>query len=921
MKLLNSIQNKLILALVATGLLSAVITAQLAYWVSLPIAAENAQKRLTELATIRGKALNHYADSVLSDLSYLSERPETARNINRMRKSMGENIGPGSNIYKAFVDENPHPLGERDKLFEGGSGQFYDIAHTDVHAQYRKMWQAKGYYDIFLLSADGAVVYSVAKEADFATNVKTGQYKDSGLGEVFASAAKLKAGEYSFADLRPYAPSANVPAAFAATPVFDEEGQFAGVVAVQLSIEAISSYFQNEDQTNGTLNYAVGSDGVLRSNVDLLEGDEAGVVAFDKSRLSSNAAAPGLTGDPSLVAAVPIEFLGSSWLSVTERSEAVALQEIHGFRTNILLLLLPMALLATIAAYVIGRSLARPFLGTSQAIANMAQGDFETAMPGIERPDEIGQMSARLDNFRGQLLEAKKERASARERDAALKAEHDKMLADLEEGLGSVVDAVSMGRFDTRVTRQFSDPAIAGLAAGVNRICDGVGEFVSAFDEAVEELSARDMTARVPAKFDGQFAALTDRFNSAVENLQQTICMISQTTDEMGVSVRQVETGSQELAERAVSQASSLEETAASMEQIAQSVASTAQNAQAARNLVADTEASANRGQTVVGSAVKAMDEIEQSSQKIADIVTIIDGIAFQTNLLALNAAVEAARAGDAGKGFAVVASEVRTLAQRSSDAAKDISELIGTSSEKVADGVRLVSATGDALKEIAGAIQGFSETVAAISQATEEQKLSTSEISASISQMDALTQKNAGMADGSASAMQAISKLAGQLSGAMGEFNVGAMADKQMHQSGKRALPVKENGAQASTGTPTGANAGTAANRTEGAHSLHGAGEGTGSSLQKNRQGTASGTRGETRSSSSSARAAPVVSNENEADSLWRSLEKKSGGASEAPVGSELAKAGNTEPVKKQAVGMPLGPTGADSEGEWAEF
>ena len=775
MKLFQSISTKLVFALVAAGALSTILSGQLAYFTSLKPAEEHARLRLAEASTSRASGLEAYSESVLVDLQLLSSSREIKAAL-QMGTEAFETVGSDT-LNSAYVGNNPKPLGERHVLDRLDGDGAYGEFHASHHPGLRRYWEAKGYYDVFLLDAQGWVVYSVAKEADFATNLIDGPYANSGLGDVFKGAREAGAGQHAFSDMRPYAPSANVPATFAAMPVFDSSGAFMGAVAVQLSIETISFHAEPHSEIDETTSYVIGPDNVFRTEVSQIEGSEVGEIRHNAERLGTALEMPGMDGDTSFVAVTPVSFLGADWRFVTEVPRSVALAEVTTFRSNMLMLLAPMLLVLCVAAYFAGRSLASPFEKINASVTNMAAGDLDTELPFTDRPDEVGQIAARLEMFRTQLKNAAADDVRNAEREDALRKEQEAMLEDLRESIGSVVGAVTDGRFDTRVTRQFDDPVLAGLAEGVNRICEVVGGFVGAIETAVEALADKDLTTRVSNDFSGKYQDVGARFNAAVENLQQTVCLIGQSSDQMSETVSEVENGSQELAGRAVAQASSLEETAASMEQIAQGVATTAGNAQTARNLVTETENSVNKGRNVVDSAVKAMDEIEQSSQKIADIVSIIDGIAFQTNLLALNAAVEAARAGDAGKGFAVVASEVRTLAQRSSDAAKDIGELIGTSSEKVNDGVRLVNATGEALADISGAIQGFSESVMAISQAMDEQRLSTSEISESISQMDAMTQKNAGMADASASAMQSISELAESLSVRMKQFEVGTVA------------------------------------------------------------------------------------------------------------------------------------------------
>jgi methyl-accepting chemotaxis protein len=233
----------------------------------------------------------------------------------------------------------------------------------------------------------------------------------------------------------------------------------------------------------------------------------------------------------------------------------------------------------------------------------------------------------------------------------------------------------------------------------------------------------------------------------------------------------EVESGSSDLAHRTEQQAGSLGETAASMEEMAASVTANASNAVQASDLARQARVRAEEGREVVSDAVAAMGGIERSSERINDIISVIDGIAFQTNLLALNAAVEAARAGEAGKGFSVVASEVRTLAQRSSEAARDISALITESGGNISEGVGLVNSTGSALSGILDAIERVSTTIDDISQASKEQSQGLDGINDSLASMDEMTRRNANMAVNSADAAARLREEASQLETLVGRF------------------------------------------------------------------------------------------------------------------------------------------------------
>lgn len=258
-----------------------------------------------------------------------------------------------------------------------------------------------------------------------------------------------------------------------------------------------------------------------------------------------------------------------------------------------------------------------------------------------------------------------------------------------------------------------------------------------------------DLTHRIPlAGKTGEIAALCGGVNDLLETISDVITQIKATATEVANAAAEISTSTTDLSQRTEEQAAGLEETSASMEEISATVKKNAENAQQANSVTGSTREVADRGGQVVAKAVEAMSRIEDSSNKIADIIGVIDEIARQTNLLALNAAVEAARAGDAGRGFAVVASEVRSLAQRSSQAAKDIKDLITNSSTQVKDGVDLVNRAGQSLNEIVTSIKQVAEIVADIASASNEQATGIDQINKALTQMDEVTQQNSALVE-----------------------------------------------------------------------------------------------------------------------------------------------------------------------------
>ncbi len=290
----------------------------------------------------------------------------------------------------------------------------------------------------------------------------------------------------------------------------------------------------------------------------------------------------------------------------------------------------------------------------------------------------------------------------------------------------------------------------------------------------VKDAVEGDLTARIDLSGKtGLLATMCEGVNAIIENMHDIVAEIKSAAGEISTGANEIATGNSDLSSRTEQQAANLEETASSMEELTSTVKLNADNAKQANVLATQASNVASQGGDLIQQVVSTMSSINDSSQKIADIIGVIDGIAFQTNILALNAAVEAARAGDQGRGFAVVASEVRTLAQRSANAAKDIKGLISDSVKKIENGNTLVNKSGDTMKEIVGAIKRVNDIMAEISAASSEQSTGIEEISTAVSQMDEMTQQNAALVEEAAAAAESLQAQAGQLAQRVAQFRL----------------------------------------------------------------------------------------------------------------------------------------------------
>jgi methyl-accepting chemotaxis protein len=367
----------------------------------------------------------------------------------------------------------------------------------------------------------------------------------------------------------------------------------------------------------------------------------------------------------------------------------------------------------------------------------------------------LGMQRALLDELTGEIKDL---REKSRNRVA--------MLASLCVALGVFI-AVWLTR---SITRPIHDAVTAA-----RRVADG------------------DLTGQIDVKSRDEIGQLQQALKDMNGNLLRIVGDIRSGTEAIATSSSEIASGNQDLSSRTEQQASSLEETASSMEELTSTVKQNADNAQQANQLAMTAADVAVKGGQVVSQVVDTMSDIDASSKKIVDIIAVIDGIAFQTNILALNAAVEAARAGEQGRGFAVVATEVRSLAQRSAAAAKEIKDLIGDSVAKVETGTALVDQAGKTMEDVVSSIRRVTDIVAEISAASKEQSAGIEQVNQAIAQMDQVTQQNAALVEEAAAASQSMHDQSRQLSRTVSEFrlNSTAMSARPEPVSPRMAAPA----------------------------------------------------------------------------------------------------------------------------------
>lgn len=327
-----------------------------------------------------------------------------------------------------------------------------------------------------------------------------------------------------------------------------------------------------------------------------------------------------------------------------------------------------------------------------------------------------------------------------------------------------LITAAAAGQLAERINASEFEGFFKTLSEGINKMLDAVVTPLHEAQTILTSLAGNDLTKEMTGLYEGEFDQMKTSLNTAIRNLSTTMVAVRESVDAVSSGSEQITKGNEDLSQRTSEQASALEETSASMEEMTSTVKQNADNAKQANQLAITARDIADKGGSVTTKAVEAMGEINKSSKKIADIITVIDEIAFQTNLLALNAAVEAARAGEHGRGFAVVAAEVRNLAQRSATAAKEIKGLINESIQRVSDGSELVNQSGKTLDEIVSSVKRVTDIIAEITAASQEQASGIDQVNKAIMQMDETTQQNAALVEETTAASQSVKEQAREL-------------------------------------------------------------------------------------------------------------------------------------------------------------
>ncbi|PCJ39356.1 MAG: hypothetical protein COA99_10445 [Moraxellaceae bacterium] len=743
-------------------------------------------------------------------------------------------------LQYSYISANSHPLGQKDELmFQRDKSEWSEL-HQKYHPSFKDYLYEFGYYDIFLVDAkNGNIVYSVFKELDFATSLKTGPFADSGIGSAFRKSVSANSkGFIGITDMDRYFPSYDAPAAFISSPIYDGE-TLIGVLIFQIPVGKINAIMTNEKKWKETgfgetgETYLVGKDGKMRSmsrffaedpkayfetmaenlskgDLEYIKNKETTVISQSVDTKGVNAVIESGAGfqtfpdyrDVSVLSAYkPLNIPGLDWYLMSEMDEDEALASITQLRNEMLVILLISIIVITIFSLLFSRRLTNPIEHLTKVMKAVEEnGDFSLRTEVVSS-DEVGQSSQAFNslvqsiqatvNDVNMVMVEMAEGNFSRRVTVELKGDLHSLKEATNNSLGSVeltmktlsevIAALGQGDFGQRMEGSFNGE-FQHMQSSVNDAMDELERAFGEINRVMTQVAANDLSNRITAELKGDLDTLKQAVNQTIQALSSTLSQIAVNANQVASASGETSNAIGQISDGAQNQLHALSQVATAVSQSGQGINDAAKDTANASTSAQNSVELVTNGKEKVGQMVDVVNVIAQNSTKINKITDVIGAIANQTNMLSLNAAIEAARAGEHGAGFAVVAEEVRKLAEHSASSAQEITELVGQAVKEADSAVQTAQEVREDMDAILDSSGEISDMLRRIATGMEQQSATTQEIGGNVDSMKRVAENNASASEEITATVIEVSRLADGVRSQVDNFKLAENSDSDFN-------------------------------------------------------------------------------------------------------------------------------------------